>query len=100
MEVGLGWRQQAPNRLEPTQPLLDGYEDGSHRCGWKSVWAGDTAAAYQGLVATQAVRRGWRLGALGRLEPAPPAKHLLDGWFAQARMASGSPGPAGTHTTG
>ena len=43
-----------------------------HMRGWKSVWAGDTAAACPSLVRTQAVRRGWRLGAPGRLEPTPP----------------------------
>ena len=42
-----------------------------YRRGWKSVWAGDTGAACQSLVKAQAVRRGWRLGAPGRLEPTP-----------------------------
>ena len=45
-------------------------------CGWKPVWAGDTAAARPGLVRAQAVRRGWRLGALGRLEPTPHLPHI------------------------
>jgi len=37
--------------------------------GGTPVWAGDTADARPGLVATQTVRRGRRLGARGRLEP-------------------------------
>ena len=41
--------------------------------GGTPVWAGDTADACPGLMATQIVRRGWRLGALGRLEPATSA---------------------------
>ena len=45
-------------------------------CGWKSVWAGDTAAACPSLVRTQAVRRGWRLAAPGRLQPAPHLPHI------------------------